>query len=90
MLNIWFHICIKNDQLNKIKIFLLVTFVEMSDKKKMWLPEQEDKDQPWFATATMMRRRFNVVDSSFWHEETETKNLISCQEIKQAGPHRFV
>jgi hypothetical protein len=32
--------------INKIKNFLLVIFVEMSDKKKMWLPEQEDKDQP--------------------------------------------
>jgi len=39
MLNILFHIFSKNDQLNKIKIFLLVIFVEMSDKKKMLLPE---------------------------------------------------
>jgi hypothetical protein len=36
----------QNDQLNKIKNFLLVIFVEMSDKKEMWLLEQEAKDQP--------------------------------------------
>jgi hypothetical protein len=46
MLNILFHICSRNDQLNKINTFLLMIFVEMSDKKKMLLPEQEDKDQP--------------------------------------------
>ena len=39
MLNLLFHICDKNDQLNKIKIFLLIMFVEMSDKKKMLLLE---------------------------------------------------
>jgi len=39
MLNILFHIFNKNDQLNKINIFLLVIFVEMSNKKKMLLPE---------------------------------------------------
>jgi hypothetical protein len=39
MLNILFHICSRNDQLNKINIFLLVIFVEMSDKKKMLLLE---------------------------------------------------
>jgi len=39
MLNVVFHIFSKNDQLNKISIFLLVVFVEMSDKKKMLLPE---------------------------------------------------
>jgi len=39
MLNIWFHIYSENDQLNKIKIFLLVIFVEMSHKKKMLLPQ---------------------------------------------------
>ena len=39
MLNLLFHICDKNDQLNKIKIFLLIIFVEMSDKKKMLLLE---------------------------------------------------
>jgi len=38
MLNLLFHICEKNDQLNRIKIFLLIIFVEMSDKKKMLLP----------------------------------------------------
>ena len=40
-------------------------FVEMSDKIKILLPEQEDKGQSYFAAATMMRRQFNVVDSSF-------------------------
>jgi len=39
MLNILFHIFCKNDQLNKINVFLLVIFVEMSDKKKMLLPK---------------------------------------------------
>jgi len=39
MLNILSHIFNKNDQLNKINIFLLVTFVEMSNKKKMLLPK---------------------------------------------------
>jgi len=39
MLNILFHICSKNDQLKKINTFLLVIFVEMSDKKKMLLLE---------------------------------------------------
>ena len=39
MLNLLFHICGKNDQLTKIKIFLLTIFVEMSDKKKMLLLE---------------------------------------------------
>jgi len=39
MLNILFHIPSKNDQLNKINIFLLVIFVEMSNKKKMLLLE---------------------------------------------------
>jgi len=39
MLNILFHIFSKKDQLNKINIFLLMIFVEMSDKKKMLLPE---------------------------------------------------
>jgi len=39
MLNILFHIFSKNDQLNKISIFLLMIFVEMGDKKKMLLPE---------------------------------------------------
>jgi len=38
MLNLLFHICDENDQLNRIKIFLLMIFVEMSDKKKMLLP----------------------------------------------------
>ena len=32
--------------------------------------------------ATMMRRPFNVVDSWFWHKETGTKNLNSCQETR--------
>jgi len=63
MLNILFHIFSKNDQLNKISVFLLMVFVEMSDKKKMLLPEEEDKDQPWFATTTMMRQQFNVVEN---------------------------
>jgi len=44
MLNLLFHICDKNDQLNRIKIFLLMIFVEMSDKKKILLPGYEDKD----------------------------------------------
>jgi len=35
MLNILFHIFSKNDQLNKINTFLLVIFVEMSDKKNV-------------------------------------------------------
>ena len=39
MLNLLFHICGKNDQTNKINIFLLIIFVKMSDKKKMLLPE---------------------------------------------------
>jgi len=39
MLNILFHIPSKNDQLNKINIFLLVICVEMSNKKKMLLLE---------------------------------------------------
>ena len=39
MLNLLFHICGKNDQLNKIEEFLLVIFVEMGDKKKVLLPE---------------------------------------------------
>jgi hypothetical protein len=39
MLNILFHICSRNDQLNKINTFLFVIFVEMSDKNKMLLPE---------------------------------------------------
>jgi len=39
MLYILFHIFSKNDQLNKFSIFLLVVFVEMSDKKKMLSPE---------------------------------------------------
>jgi len=39
MLNILLHIFSKKDQLNKISIFLLMIFVEMSDKKKMLLPE---------------------------------------------------
>jgi len=38
MLNLLFHICDKIDQLNRIKIFLLMIFVEMSGKKKMLLP----------------------------------------------------
>jgi hypothetical protein len=46
MLNICFHIHIKNDHLNIIKSFLLVIFVAMSDKNKMLLLEYEDKDQP--------------------------------------------
>ena len=37
-------------------------FVEMTDKKKMLLPRKEDKDQPCFATATIMRQWFNVVE----------------------------
>ena len=37
MLNLLFHICGKNDQLDKIKIFLLLIFVEMSDEKAMLL-----------------------------------------------------
>ena len=37
MLNILFHICGKNDEINEIKSFLLLTFVELSDKNKMWL-----------------------------------------------------
>ena len=40
-------------------------FVKMSDKIKILLPEKEDKGQPYFSMATMMRQRFNVVDSSF-------------------------
>jgi hypothetical protein len=34
MLNILFHICSRNDQLNKINTFLLVIFAEMSDNKE--------------------------------------------------------
>ena len=65
MLKISLHIFGKNHQLNKIKNFLLMIFVKMSDKIKILLPEKEDKGQPYFAMATMMRQRFNVVDSSF-------------------------
>ena len=39
MLNFLFHIFGKNDQANKIKIFLLMIFVEMSDKIKILLTE---------------------------------------------------
>ena len=39
MLNLLFHTCGKNDQLNKIKFFLLIILVEMSDKKKLLLLE---------------------------------------------------
>ena len=39
MLNLLYHICGKNDQLNKISFFLLIIFVEMSGKKKMLLLE---------------------------------------------------
>ena len=39
MLNLLLHICGKNDQLKKIKSFLLITFAEMSDKNKMLLLE---------------------------------------------------
>ena len=65
MLKISLHIFGKNHQLNKIKNFLLMIFVEMSDKIKILLAEQEDKGQPYFAAAKMMRGWFNVVDSSF-------------------------
>ena len=34
MQNLFFHICGKNDQLNKIKSFLPMIFVKMSYKKK--------------------------------------------------------
>ena len=54
-------ICSKDDQLNKIKTFLLMIFVERSDKNKMML--LEDKDQHCFATATMRRQQFNVGES---------------------------
>ena len=39
MLNILFHIYGKNDQINKFKSFLLMIFVKISDKKKMFLLE---------------------------------------------------
>ena len=39
MLNLLFHISSKNDQLTKIKTFLLVIFVKIRDKKKMLLPK---------------------------------------------------
>ena len=39
MLNLLFYICGKNDQLNKMKSFLLIIFVEMRDKKKMLSPK---------------------------------------------------
>jgi len=49
MLNILFHIFSKKDQLNKFSIFLLVIFVEMSDKKKMLLPDSVWKSSlVWF------------------------------------------
>ena len=44
MLNLFFHICGKNDQLNKIKNILSMIFVKMSDKNKMLLLDKEDKD----------------------------------------------
>jgi len=46
MLNILFHIFSKNDQLNKINIFLLVIFVEMSDKKKCCCQSRKIKIPP--------------------------------------------
>ena len=39
MLNSLFHIFSENDQLNKIKIFLLMIFVEMNNKIKGLLPK---------------------------------------------------
>ena len=39
MLNFLFHIFGENDQLNKIKNYLLMIFVEMSDKVKILLTE---------------------------------------------------
>ena len=39
MLNFLLHIFGKNDQLNEIKHFLLMIFVEMSDKIKILLLE---------------------------------------------------
>ena len=39
MLNFLFHIFGKNDQLKKIENFLLMIFVEMSDKIKILLQE---------------------------------------------------
>ena len=56
-------------------------FVEISDKNKMMLLEYEDKGQHFFVTAIKMQW-FNIVEGSFWHEKTGTKNLNSCQEIK--------
>ena len=44
MINHLFHICGKNNQLIKITYFLLIIFVDMSDKKKMLLLKWEDKD----------------------------------------------
>ena len=51
MLNFLFHIFGKNDQLKKIKNFLLLIFVKMGDKKEMLLLEKEDKDQSSCAVA---------------------------------------
>ena len=65
-------------------------FVEMSDKIKILLTEQEDKGQPYFAAAKMMRGWFNVVDSSFWHKETGTKNLNNCPGIRQPNAGRLI
>ena len=90
MLIFLFHIFDKNDQLNKIVFFLLIIFVEMRDKKKILLLEWEDKYPLYLAMATMMRWQFHVVDSLFWHKETETKNLYGCQEIRWASLHWLV
>jgi len=38
------------------------------------LPGKEDKERPCFTLATMMRKLFNVIERSFWHEGTGTKN----------------
>ena len=35
MLNLLFCFCSKNDQVNKIKSFVLIIFTEMNDKKKV-------------------------------------------------------
>ena len=37
MLNLFFHICDKNDELDKIQSLLLMIFVKMSDKNKLLL-----------------------------------------------------
>jgi len=46
----------------------------MTQKQKKLLPGKEDKERSCFTMATMMRKPFNVIERSFWHEGMGTKN----------------